>query len=344
MSAKRQNQALCLDQEKYARNREVAMAPILSVIITAYNEGDYLFEAIHSVQQQTLADLEIILVDDGSTGPTKEIIDGMVEPGLFIIRQDNQGPAVARNVGIQATRGKYVGFLDGDDCWYPEKAASHIEILEQHSGVDLTYGWWRFVDEGGNDTARRGKPNKKPVELQDLIKQNFIGSASNVIARKEALFAAGLFDPNLRAAEDMEFWIRMARLREDNLHCIPKILFDYRVRKGQLSKNWQKMFQDSQKVFEKVRDLEPELVAAVEHEAYAVRKRYLAYLAYEASDYPASRKLLFEALRMKPDVLLERSAFFTIAAILCTYLPERIHSAMAKSVQDLRMKITDMRS
>ena len=85
------------------------MAPILSVIITAYNEGDYLFEAIHSVQQQTLPDLEIILVDDGSTGPTKEILDGMVEPGLVIIRQDNQGPAAGAERGNSSRPGKIRG-------------------------------------------------------------------------------------------------------------------------------------------------------------------------------------------------------------------------------------------
>lgn len=320
------------------------MAPLLSVIITAYNEGDYIIEAVRSVQCQTFADLNIILVDDGSTGHTKEVIDSLAnEPRLRIIRQANQGPSVARNVGLQAAASKYVGFLDGDDLWYPDKASSHIEILEQDASIDLTYSWWRFIDENGRDTGRRTRSNRNPIRLEDLIKQNSLGSTSNIIARRDALVAAGLFDPNLRGAEDMEFWIRVARLRPGNIRCVPKVLFDYRVRQGQLTKNWQEMFHYWEKVIAKVRNLEPELVAAVEHEAYANAKRYQAYLAYEANDYPASRRLLFEALRRKPGFLLDSASFFTIAAILCTYLPKPVHQSLAKSVQILRTKANALR-
>jgi len=316
------------------------MEPILSVIITAFNEGDFLVEAVRSVQRQTFTAWEIILVDDGSTGRTQEVAASLVdEPGIRVIRQVNQGASVARNTGLKHARGKYVGFLDGDDCWYPDKAASQIDILETHPAVDLTFAWWRYVDEQGNDTGRRGKPDKTPILLEDLMKRNFLGTTSNAIGRKEAFFEAGLFDPDLRAAIDMEFYIRVGRLREGNIKCIPRILLDYRVRSGQISKNWHRMFQNWERVMDKMRKLEPQRMAAIEDEAYAIAKRYLAYLAYEAEDYPASRRFLFEALRGNPGFLLDPGSTFTIMAVLCTYLPKRLHKPLAKWVQDLRLTI-----
>ena len=182
------------------------MEPILSVIITAFNDGDFLIEAVRSIQRQTFRAWEIILVDDGSTGRTREVVASIInEPGVRVVRQVNQGASVARNTGLQLARGKYVGFLDGDDLWHPEKAAKQVAVLEADPAVDLTFSWVRYVDEQGNDTGRRQKPSKCPILLEDLMKQNFIGSTSNVIGRKEALFEAGLFDPDLRAAIEMEF-------------------------------------------------------------------------------------------------------------------------------------------
>ena len=88
-----------------------------------------------------------------------------------------------------------------------------------------------------------------------------------------------------------------------------------------------------------MRKLEPQRMAAIEDEAYAITKRYLAYLAYEAEDYPAARRFLFEALRSNPKFLLDPGSTLTIMAVLCTYLPLRLHRSLAKWVQDLRLTI-----
>jgi hypothetical protein len=197
------------------------------------------------------------------------------------------------------------------------------------------------VDEQGNYTGRHGGPDKNPIRVEDLMKQNFLGSTSNAIGRKEVFFEAGLFDPNLQAAIDMEFWFRVGRLREGNIKCIPRILFDYRVRKGQITKNWRRMQRNWERVMEKMRQLEPQRMAAVENEARAIATRYLAYLAYEAEDYPASRRFLLEALQKKPGFLFDPGSFFTIMAILCTYLPKSFHQSLAKWVQDLRLTLRD---
>jgi glycosyltransferase involved in cell wall biosynthesis len=315
------------------------MAPILSVIITAFNEGDFLLEAVRSIQGQTFTDWEIILVDDGSTGRTQEVVASLVnEPGVKVIRQVNQGVSAARNSGLKIARGKYVGFLDGDDRWHPDKAACHIAVLENDASVDLTYSWWRRIDEQGNDTGRQGRPDKNQVHLEDLIKYNLLGSASNVVGRKEALFEAGLFDPELRAAEDMEFWFRVGRLRENNIKCIKKVLLDYRVRSGQLSKNWHRMFQDWKKVMAKVRQLEPQRMAAVEHEANAFVKRYLASMAYEAKDYRTSRRFLFEAIQEKPGLLFAPWSY-CFMPIMLTLLPGSFHKSLTKGMQALRSTV-----
>ncbi len=313
------------------------MEPILSVIITAFNEGDFLIEAVRSVQRQTFTAREIILVDDGSTGYTQEVVASLAdEPGIRVVRQVNQGASVARNTGLKLARGKYVGFLDGDDCWYPDKAASQIDLLETDPAIDMTVSWLRYVDEQGNDTGRRNKPHEGPILLEDLMKRNFLGTTSNAIGRKKAFFEAGLFDPDLRAAIDMDFYIRVGRLRAGNIKIIPKILLDYRSRKGQITSDWRSMQLNWEKVMDKMRQLEPQRMAAIEAEAYAITKRYLAHLAYKAGDYPAARRLFFESLRRNPAFLLDPGSFFTLMAILCTYLPKSLHRSLANWAQNLR--------
>jgi glycosyltransferase involved in cell wall biosynthesis len=319
----------------------MTMAPLLSVIITAYNEGDFLVEAVRSVQQQTFPNREIILVDDGASGYTKKVIDRLApEPELTVIRQANQGQSVARNVGIAHARGKYIGLMDGDDVWHQERANILIAVLDQNPDLDLIVSWWRVINEQGEDTGRRGKPYEKMIMPEDLIRCQFLGGPSNFLGRKEAFIAAGLFDSSFRSIEDLEFLFRLAHLRPNNIRVLPRILWDYRVRGGQLTKNWPTMWENWEEAFAKMRSLEPERVEALEPEARAIFTRYLAYLAYESKDYSTARTFLHQALRMKPGFLLDRGSWMVIAAITCTLLPELLHAFLAQSVMGLRKQLT----
>src|SRR5689334_17679721 len=115
--------------------------PLVSVVIPAFNRAFILPEALDSVLAQTWKDFEILVVDDGSTDDSETALRPYVERfGVRFLRQANQGPAAARNRGIEAARGKYVAFLDSDDLWLPIKLSAQIPRMEAHPDVVMSYG------------------------------------------------------------------------------------------------------------------------------------------------------------------------------------------------------------
>ncbi|MBI3009552.1 MAG: glycosyltransferase family 2 protein, partial [Candidatus Omnitrophica bacterium] len=112
--------------------------PLVSVIIPTYNRASMLREALESVRHQTVKDLEILVIDDGSTDETTQVVAGFGEPAIYF-KQLNQGVAAARNLGIRKSRGVFVAFLDSDDLWYPQKLERQIDYLSTHPDIGLLY-------------------------------------------------------------------------------------------------------------------------------------------------------------------------------------------------------------
>jgi glycosyltransferase involved in cell wall biosynthesis len=310
----------------------------LSVIIPAYNVAEYITDSICSALAQTFSDLEVIVVDDGSTDATYEMAASVKSDRLRIIRQTNAGPAVARNTGIRAAQGEYIGFLDADDLWYPDKAQRHLEVMQRLQDVDLTFAWWRVIDENGRDTGRTGKPRQERIGFDELLLQNTTGNGSTVVARKAAIEQAGFFDTGFTGIADHHLWLQISRIRERNIYCIREVLSDYRMRTNQLTKDWQAMLNDWEKLMAAMALQESARVAGIEVRARARFARYLAYLAYEAGDHTMARRFLLQALRAEPALMGDRGSWITIAAVSCTVLPTKIHRWLAASVKDLRMQ------
>jgi glycosyltransferase involved in cell wall biosynthesis len=317
------------------------MEPFLSVIIPAFNIEHYITDAICSIQVQSIPEVEIIVIDDNSTDRTANAIRAIKgDKRLRFITnpREARGPSGSRNTGLRIARGKYIGFLDGDDLWHPEKARRHIEVMERHTGIDLTFSRWRTIDEHGHDTGRVSwAPRKQYFQVEDLLKENLIGGSSNVICRKSAIDEAGLFDLSLRAAVDLDLWLRIARLRERNICFIDDVLTEYRLREGQITKDWQRMAENWEIVFERLRAEMPERVARVERVARANHLRYRAYLAYEAGDFASSRKLLGQAFAMRsPSLWVDHRTWITTGAVLGSFLPNPLHKGLASMAKALR--------
>ncbi len=189
--------------------------PLLSAIIPTYNYGIFLKDAVTSVLNQTVSDLELIVVDDGSTDKTTEVIDSIKDRRIHYHFQGNQGLAQARNTGIRLSSGKYLAFLDADDTWLPQKSAWQFQLFEQNPGAGLVYGSYRVVDIKGESLAVRNAEIVKANWLEKLVCGNYVaGSASTSMVRRDVFVKAGLFDPNLAACEDWDLWLRIARWYE----------------------------------------------------------------------------------------------------------------------------------
>jgi glycosyltransferase involved in cell wall biosynthesis len=195
--------------------------PTVSVIIPVFNGERFIGEAIQSVLEQTLQDLEIIVVDDGSTDDTGKAVRQFSAP-ISYYRQENQGAGVARNLGVSLARAEWVAFVDADDLWYPKKLAMQMEHVKRCPEADLFYTDMDAVDENGNIIAQ-GLLKKELERREKRGRANLISLAfgnrpfprpSTVLLRKEVFLKAGGFNPIFRKSnhEDFDLFARMAQI------------------------------------------------------------------------------------------------------------------------------------
>lgn len=276
------------------------LSPLASVVIPAHNAGLFLEATLDSVLQQTLADFELIVVDDGSTDSTPELLRKQSDSRLRVVRQPNQGPSAATNTGLGLARGVYVGFLDHDDLWEKTKLARHVAFLEDHPEVDLTFSWSRLVDESGRRLALHTRHWRGPLSFQQMLMDFVIGNTSAVVIRRLALDGAGWFDPELSHYYDMELFLRVALLRPNNVHAIPEELTFYRRHEGQMSRDWRRMARDWDRVLERMCAGAAQEVAAIQPQASANMCRYFACLAYEQQEFLEACRLLRQGLQHSP--------------------------------------------
>jgi glycosyltransferase involved in cell wall biosynthesis len=187
--------------------------PLVSIIVPAFNCAAYIGEALDSVFLQTFEDYEVIVVNDGSpdTPEIERVIDGYKDR-LIYIRQKNQGPAAARNTAILRASGKYLALLDADDLWFPQYLALQLRILEDNPSIDMVCADAEII----GDSVLAGKtffelwPSEEPVTFEKLLNMNCAILTMGVVAHRQVLIQAGLFDTSFRRSEDYELWLRLA--------------------------------------------------------------------------------------------------------------------------------------
>lgn len=184
--------------------------PLLSVIIPTFNSAKYLSEALQSVFSQTFEDFEVIVVDDGSTDNTADIVKEYGN-SLRYIRQKNQGPSAARNLGIRRAEGKYIAFLDADDWWNQNHLTELLECCELTPDAGLVYGGRKWVDEKGELMRDTPIPTICPEGwiFGDLFRRNYIATPS-VLVRRSVLTNVGGFNECLSNFEDYDLWLRIS--------------------------------------------------------------------------------------------------------------------------------------
>lgn len=234
------------------------MDPMVSIVIPTYNTGEYIQYTLESVFKQTYEDFEVIVVDDGSTDDTKEVLQVYMERIRYIY-QENSGRSEARNTGIKAAKGKYVAFLDSDDLWTPGKLETQIDILEKNHDIDFLFGdKQRFSNDGriiihsmfkekGYDEIFFGDSLYVRDAYKKLLDEPFIPTGT-VIMKRDCFDEAGLFDKDIYA-EDWDFWLRVALFK--NMAYANELWELERDRPGSGSKNLKAVYESNIKTIEK---------------------------------------------------------------------------------------------
>ncbi|MBT8336308.1 MAG: glycosyltransferase family 2 protein [Gemmatimonadetes bacterium] len=196
--------------------RHTAREGLISCIVPVFNGEAFVAEALDSILRQSGVDTEVIVVDDGSTDGTPEVLDGFGDR-IRVIRQENAGPAAARNRGLAESRGEFVAFLDADDIWVDDKLASQLAVLREQEDVEICSGHLRsfWVPELDHE--------REELENEPYHQERAMLSPCTILTRRAVFERVGGFDVSLRNGEDTDWFVRALR-SEVKAHTIPRLL------------------------------------------------------------------------------------------------------------------------
>ena len=288
---------------------------LVSVVIATYNCRRYLGQAIESVLAQTYTDLELHVVDDGSTdGTAEEVARYLGDPRVRYHSQTNMGQTAAKNHGIRKSRGEFIAFCDADDLWLPDKLALQITAFADNPRLGVVYSRAALIEERGVRIAhdRSDEPEHPSGWVTGaLFKMNFIPFGTAIV-RRRCLEHAGAFDERYRMGIDWELWLRISVHYQ--FQFVDVETYAYRVWSGQMSKNWRGRYEHAFRIMREFLDQHPGVIDAdTENEAWAHSYTQRARLrSFNSSEYGPALADVLRALRIRPTY---RFAWRTVPAI-----------------------------
>ena len=267
--------------------------PPISVIIPVYNGEKTIHETIESVLSQTTTEFELIIINSASTDSTLNIISQFKDLRIKVFSYPKANVAVNRNRGFKHACGEFISFIDADDLWTKDKLELQSSALIENTNAGLVYSWTNCVDERGKFLRRCSYVNWTGDVYSKLLLDDFIGSGSNVMIRRDAFEAVGGFNEILTNAQDTDMWIRLAA--KYDFACVPKPQILYRICSISMSSNILGLEKSNLEVIHKA--YSHSKAAQYQHlKIYSFANLY-KYLSYKALDAPPGQQKTFHAAR-----------------------------------------------
>jgi glycosyltransferase involved in cell wall biosynthesis len=292
------------DRANLSQVKESPSDSLVTAVIPTYNAARYVVEAVESALNQQDADIEVIVVDDGSTDDTESRLAPFLDR-IRYIRQNNSGPSVARNRGIREAKGKFIAFLDADDCWLPPKTAMQIALFAQKPHVGLVHSNIYVKDQRSGEQYI-GKASRLPYSgycYPQIFWGHCVAPSASMI-RKSVFDTVGLFDESIRGPsfEDEDLWLRIARVYEFDFVKEPLIV--YRKHECNGSLNQVRNVEDEFRVLVKALNEDPTLWLKLDR-TLARQKLYrlafsAGYSCVHANDIKRSREYFMAAWKYAP--------------------------------------------
>ena len=307
-------------------------APLVSVIIPAYNAERFIERTLKSVLAQTYHNFEVIVVNDGSQDRTAEIVQSIAKQDrrVILLQQPNAGVSAARNLAIQKSRGEFIAPIDADDIWYPENIEKQVKcMMKSDSSVGLVYSWSVDIDEYDLLTGGFHASEHEGKVYLPLLCRNFIGNGSAVLIRRTCLEKVGgynneqLKDEHSHGSEDWELYLRIAECYQFGV--VPEFLIGYR--KNYLSTSYKdaSMAKFYELLMQMIRQKHPEIPEQVYQWSGSNFYLYLAYQSFYSSNYYHSLAWLYKSLQLDLTMMLLRHDIYiltlkNLAQIIRQYL------------------------
>ncbi len=228
--------------------------PEISVIIPTYNRALILEETIQSVLRQTYKELELIIIDDGSTDNTRQLIERLTDKRIIYLYQENRGLPTARNKGIENAKGKYIAFLDSDDIWLPTKIEKQLGVFKKSKfNPGVVYCGVEYIDENGKEIREKKLPAYRGnifLYLLGARRNVVLGAGSTILVRRECFKECGLLDESLPYRVDLELLIRISQ--KFSFDYVSEPLVKIRIHNKRISFNLDTIIKGREMLFDKI--------------------------------------------------------------------------------------------
>lgn len=313
----------------------------ISAVIPAYNAESFIGQALESIHKQTHPVDEIIVVDDGSTDNTQDVVHSIAPDAIYLLQQ-NQGPSAARNKGIAAASGDWIAFLDADDQWTAEKTAQQLAALKQYPELSLIASDMAEIDSQHKLITEsvlakhqqraffqnlNGAP--LPNALAHLVRKNVIPTGT-VLVKREVLVNAGLFNKEIRFGEDLELWAKIAC--HHPITCLPNVHMLRRLHGANATSSTEPMLEDLVKVMQSIKHFAGNTLAdqGVNADQLVANTLWdLAYWHFDRGEYNKARQTFGQCKQVAPS---RRASIFYHACAL----PPVIISLARKVTQSIK--------
>lgn len=227
---------------------------LVSIIVPAYNVEKYITETIDSIINQTYANIEIIIVNDGSSDTTPNIIDlyAKKDSRIKVIHQENKGLSGARNTGLLTATGEYLCIFDADDIMVTNKIERQVNFLEMNHDIDIVYSNLIHFFDGQKKEYVLDIKKISRSPYRELLEGNFI-NPNTILMKSHVFLTCGTFDESLRSAEDWDYFLTIAR-NNFIFGYVDEYLTRYRMRKTSLSSDFSTMYETAITVLEKQKE------------------------------------------------------------------------------------------
>jgi glycosyltransferase involved in cell wall biosynthesis len=317
--------------------------PTITALIPTHNSDSYIRDTVASVLAQTYPMHEVIVVDDGSTDRTEQVLSSY-SGRIRYVRQPNAGPPAARNAGLKLATGEWIALLDSDDLWVPKKTELQMNYVRDHQTCSLVYTDMKTFDATGiiEESVKISRNLNLPSgRIFPQVFAETLFQTSSVLIRKSCVDRVGGFDTSLRMGDDYEFFLRMARHYEVGYVDEPLVLYRQHLTQG--TRTWGKQLQRGEPweflVLKTIVDQYPEIFdelgrARVNHRL-SMPYFALAYACMSEGDHSSARRLMRGALRYWPNNLGYLRYYLT------TFISARMLAKLKYALQEMRGSVVD---
>lgn len=284
----------------------MATQPLVSIIVPAFNSERTIAETLESAATQSWRNVEIVIVDDGSTDRTAQVAQHFCrrEPRARLISQANSGVAAARNRGLSEASGRWIAPLDADDLWHPLKIERQVAAALANPRSGLVYNWSRLIDAEGRVTGDARTHIAQGDVLLQHLRCNFVGNGSTPLIERE-LLTGRAYDSRVDGCAD--YLLQLCLAARTQFACVPAFLTGYRVTQANMSADAVRMMRDHIRLYELLRPELPKDIRGVTSQEIARWQTRLALVLLRRGNVAAGFTKLVGALGRRPAIAVAES-------------------------------------